>query len=94
MGRKEATEVLRQAPGESERRAGSSLESQREARFLEEAQVTGLEHPGIVPVHEVGLDRIGWAASTRRWRRRFARAGSTETPAGRGALTGATRRSP
>ena len=27
------------------------------ARFLEEAQVTGqLDHPGIVPVHELGLD--------------------------------------
>ncbi len=30
------------------------------ARFLEEAQVTGqLDHPGIVPVHELGLDREG-----------------------------------
>jgi len=30
------------------------------ARFLEEAQVTGqLDHPGIVPVHELGLDAEG-----------------------------------
>ena len=30
------------------------------ARFLEEAQVTGqLDHPGIVPVHELGLDPRG-----------------------------------
>src|SRR5262249_42483401 len=30
------------------------------ARFLEEAQVTGqLDHPGIVPVHELGIDSQG-----------------------------------
>ncbi len=30
------------------------------ARFLEEAQVTGqLDHPGIVPIHELGLDAQG-----------------------------------
>jgi serine/threonine protein kinase/formylglycine-generating enzyme required for sulfatase activity len=30
------------------------------ARFLEEAQVTGqLDHPGIVPVHELGIDARG-----------------------------------
>jgi serine/threonine protein kinase/WD40 repeat protein len=30
------------------------------ARFLEEAQITGqLDHPGVVPVHELGLDARG-----------------------------------
>ena len=34
------------------------------ARFLEEAQVTGqLDHPGIVPVHELGLDPTGASTS-------------------------------
>jgi formylglycine-generating enzyme required for sulfatase activity/serine/threonine protein kinase len=36
------------------------VESAAIARFLEEAQVTGqLDHPGIVPVHELGLDEEG-----------------------------------
>ena len=37
------------------------------ARFLEEAQVTGqLDHPGIVPVHELGLDEQGQVYFTMR----------------------------
>ena len=36
------------------------VDSRQLARFLEEAQVTGqLDHPGIVPVHELGLDNDG-----------------------------------
>ena len=36
------------------------LDSRTLARFLEEAQVTGqLDHPGIVPIHELGLDSAG-----------------------------------
>ncbi len=36
------------------------LREQRLARFLEEAQITGqLDHPGIVPIHELGVDEEG-----------------------------------
>ena len=55
MRRVLAMKVLR-TPG-SESSYDSSFHSKSSARFLEEAQVTGqLDHPGIVPVHEVGLD--------------------------------------
>ena len=38
--------------------APPKVDSRKLGRFLEEAQVTGqLDHPGIVPVHELGLDR-------------------------------------
>ncbi len=37
-----------------------SIEPRKLARLLEEAQVTGqLDHPGIVPVHELGFDSRG-----------------------------------
>jgi len=37
-----------------------AVDSRKLGRFLEEAQVTGqLDHPGIVPVHELGLDGEG-----------------------------------
>jgi eukaryotic-like serine/threonine-protein kinase len=39
---------------------GSATESRHIGRFLEEAQITGqLDHPGIVPVHELGLNGAG-----------------------------------
>ena len=42
------------------RGSSAGAEERRLGRFLEEAQVTGqLDHPGIVPVHEVGLDADG-----------------------------------
>jgi len=38
----------------------ASAEARKIARFLEEAQITGqLDHPGIVPVHELGLNDAG-----------------------------------
>ncbi len=38
----------------------SALDPLRVRRFLEEVQITGqLDHPGVVPVHELGLDAQG-----------------------------------
>jgi len=52
LGRELAMKVIR--PVEPGRRARLLL------RFLEEAEVIGrLEHPGIVPIHELGLDAEG-----------------------------------
>ena len=42
------------------RRRPAASDDRSFARFLEEAQITGqLDHPGIVPVHELGLDAEG-----------------------------------
>jgi formylglycine-generating enzyme required for sulfatase activity/serine/threonine protein kinase len=40
--------------------ADPAAERRRTARFLAEARITGgLQHPGIVPIHELGLDAAG-----------------------------------
>jgi len=58
-----AMKIIREQPGSCESPSGSISLS----RFLEEAQVTGqLEHPGIVPVHDLGLDERGRAFFTMR----------------------------
>ncbi len=54
---------------ESERELSpeDSSKPTRLSRFLEEAQITGqLDHPGIVPVHELGVDARGQAYFTMR----------------------------
>ncbi|MCP3914744.1 MAG: protein kinase [bacterium] len=41
-------------------RDGTEADARRKARFVEEARITGqLDHPGIVPVHELGVDAAG-----------------------------------
>src|SRR5688572_10165394 len=53
LRRQLAMKVLRTEPSER-------VAANRVARFLEEAQVTAqLDHPGIVPVHELGIDPHG-----------------------------------
>ena len=41
---------------------GNAIDPDRFARFMEEAHVTAkLDHPGIVPIHELGIDDSGCA---------------------------------
>ena len=48
--------------------ANAPLDERMLSRFLEEAQITGqLDHPGIVPVHELGLDAEGRVYFTMRY---------------------------
>jgi formylglycine-generating enzyme required for sulfatase activity len=52
LGRPLALKILRALPGETDRRALR--------RFVEEAKiVAALDHPAIVPVHDVGVDELG-----------------------------------
>ena len=52
---------------QSEAAGTSEVDPKTLGRFLEEAQVTGqLDHPGIVPIHELGLDHEGGVYFTMR----------------------------
>jgi formylglycine-generating enzyme required for sulfatase activity/serine/threonine protein kinase len=56
LRRRLAIKVMR----DLDRKSKAADSRRRLSRFLEEAQVTGqLEHPGVVPVHELGLDDEG-----------------------------------
>jgi serine/threonine-protein kinase len=60
MRRHLAMKVALEEEGTAHESAVQRKEGARFARFLEEARVTGqLDHPGIVPVHELGLDAVG-----------------------------------
>jgi len=54
-----AMKVLLERSGEEPARA-ATVDEKPLTRFLDEAQITGqLDHPGVVPVHELGLDPEG-----------------------------------
>jgi WD40 repeat protein/serine/threonine protein kinase len=53
-----AMKVMLEGTGAADGRAAA--DERKLSRFLDEAQITGqLDHPGIVPVHELGLDDQG-----------------------------------
>ena len=60
LGRPLAMKIILGSETKSGRTDLSSVPPEKLARFLEEAQVTAqLEHPGVVPVHEIGLNDEG-----------------------------------
>jgi serine/threonine-protein kinase len=60
MGRTLAMKRIRGKESDGSAPAGKPATARLLARFLEEAQITGrLDHPGIVPVHEVGIAADG-----------------------------------
>jgi serine/threonine-protein kinase len=55
-----AMKVVRDKSGDPNQGSIPAVDSKALGRFLEEAQVTGqLDHPGVVPVHELGVDAAG-----------------------------------
>jgi len=65
LRRRLAMKVSRVGTVSSSSASGASSRSLATARFLEEAQVTGqLDHPGVVPLHDVGVDAGGRAFFT------------------------------
>ncbi|MCA8947695.1 MAG: hypothetical protein KDB29_15780, partial [Planctomycetes bacterium] len=60
LDRRVAMKVLLRDTRRAESDSGSPLDTGPVNRFIAEAQLTGwLEHPNIVPVHELGLDSQG-----------------------------------
>jgi formylglycine-generating enzyme required for sulfatase activity/serine/threonine protein kinase len=60
LRRKVAMKVLRGPSSPALHPMTPATDSRRVARFVEEAQITGqLDHPGIPPIHELGLDQEG-----------------------------------
>lgn len=60
LDRRVAMKVLLRDTRRSETDSGNPMETGPVNRFIAEAQLTGsLEHPNIVPVHELGLDSEG-----------------------------------
>ncbi|MEZ4463192.1 MAG: protein kinase [bacterium] len=78
VGRTVALKTLKSSGRETEPRRGLTAE---ERRFLDEARITGqLEHPGIVPVHEVGRRIDGTLYYTMRHVRGRTLAEALDTP--------------